>query len=179
MASADRDLLDRHRVRGGRLVPGTFTARRRAALARDRGPSAVRGVRAGLRCQPARRMVGDEWSARRLVVLVRQPGLGIPGDRSLLAVSVGGRFAGLVCDSVVAGAATHSGRSAGAPVGPHVPVCVAGDSGVLPAGAVLRCQDQFHRRRHLALLDHPPVGGRLLRILRHHGRCATVLFSSA
>ena len=41
---------------------------------------------------------------------------------------------------------------------------------VLSAGAVLRLANQLHHRRCLAVLDHPSVGGRLLRILRHRHR---------
>ena len=40
--------------------------------------------------------------------------------------------------------------------------------GVLPAGAVLRRENQLHGGRHLALLDHPSVGRGLLRVLRNH-----------
>ena len=84
-------------------------------------------------------------------------------------------LAGLVRDAVVAGAAAHGGRAGSAAARHDVPGRGTGDPGVLHAGAVLRRQDQLHGGRHLALLDHPPVGGRLLRVLRHDGRGADVL----
>ena len=177
LAFADRDLLDRHRLRGRRLVPRTFAARGRAALDRGCNSSALRRVCAGHRRQPARRVVGHVGPARRRVVLVRQPGLGIPGNRPLLAVRAGGRIVGVVRDAVVAGVARYGRQCEARPLARVFLYALIGDPGVLHTRTPVRRQDQFHRGRHLALLDHPLMGGRFLRILRHDDRCADV-FSS-
>ena len=58
-------------------------------------------------------------------------------------------------------------------------IAARGDPGVLSAGAVLRRAHQLHHRRYLAVLDHPSVGRRLLRVLRHRHRRAHLLSSSA
>jgi len=63
----------------------------------------------------ARRMAGHIRSARRVVCLVRQPGLGVPGDRPLLQYL---RVAGCrpVRDSLVGCAAAHGGQSQARPL---------------------------------------------------------------
>ena len=115
----------------------------------------------GHRRQPARRVGRHIQTARRLVVLARQPGLGIPGARPHLAVPAGRRLAGLVRDAVVAGAAAHGGDAGSASrLSRMFLYRGVGDPGVLHAGAVLRRQNQLHGGRYLALLDHPSVGRR-------------------
>ena len=92
------------------LFLGRIAAPRRAALARGLDAPAVRRVRAGHRRQSAGRMGRHLAVARSLVVLARQPGLGIPGARPPLAVPAGGGLVGLVCAAVVRGAPCASGK---------------------------------------------------------------------
>ena len=104
------DLLDRHRLR-----------RRRACSSAARcAPTSHAGSPAGCTCCSPRSslVIGGsllgEWLGMsqllgRLVVLARQPGLGIPGARPAVAVPAGGRFAGVVRAAVVAGAAARGG----------------------------------------------------------------------
>ncbi len=167
LASAERHHVDRHLVRGRCAVSWSHPAPRRAARSCDVDAPAVRRVRRGDRRQFARRMGGHLATAWPLVVLDRQPGLGIPGARPHLAIPAGDRPAGLVCAALVGGASQQGGKRRSAADRTDVFRRRSGDPGVLRPGAVLRREDQLHRGRHLALLDHPSVGRGLLRVLRH------------
>ena len=160
------------------LFLGRSLRARRAALASAAAIApAVRRVRRRHRRQPARRMgsASRSCSAHWWFWLGNQGWEYLELGRVWQYLLVG-RPAGLVRAAVVAGAAARRWRTPSArPLVTDVPDRGAGDPGVLPAGAVLRRQDQLHDRRHLALLDHPSVGRRLLRVLRHHGRRADVL----
>ena len=72
---------------------------------------AVRAFGAGHRREPAREWAGHREPARPLVVLAGQPGLGIPGARTALAVLAGRWPVRLVRHAVVAGATARSGRT--------------------------------------------------------------------
>src|SRR5262249_21387774 len=85
LASAARDLLDRHRLGGGGPLPCAAGRRPGATRAAARRPGSPRRTRdRGLR-QLVRRIPRHQRRARQPLVLVRPPGLGVPRPRPLLA----------------------------------------------------------------------------------------------
>ena len=164
-----RHLLDRHRLGGGRPLPRADRRRRRAPRAAGGRPRAARGPRRRRLRQPRRRVAGHQRPPGRPLVLVRPPGLGVPGPRPLLAAAAGGRPRGLARPHVP-GPAPGDPRSPAVRAHLALPLRGGGDPALLPARALLRPPHQLRRDRQLALLDHPPVGGGLLRALRHRAR---------
>ncbi len=172
LAFADRDLLDRHRIRGGRLVSWSIIAFDEPRWL----ATAVHLLFAAFAVVIRRQPLG-EW-------------LGISGllgewwfwfgNQGWEYLEIG-RFCStcwwrvvvLVRDSLVAARP----RTVANPKRARWPGFLYA-SLAIPVFYCRRCfrrQDQLHRRRHLALLDHPPVGGGFLRILRHHCRRTAVL----
>jgi len=105
--------------------------------------------------------------ARRSVVLDRQSGLGIPGDRAFLADTAYGRPTVLVLAGVPRGA-TSQGESRPEAVRHLFPDRRVRNPVLLPASLLLRRQDALLHRGRLALLAHPSLGRGFLRIF-HHG----------
>ncbi len=175
LASAAGDLLDRDCLCRGGAVPRAFARHRRAALVRRLGARAVRRVRRGDRREPAGGMDGHRPVARRPVVLVRQSRLGVPRTRPRVAVPAGRGTPPVVRAALETGEARLVGRAGVKADRLDVPGRGAGDPGVLRPGAVLWGPHPLHDRRYVALLDHPPVGRRLLRVLRHDHRRVDLL----
>src|SRR5262245_9761691 len=161
MAPADNDLLGGHLLRRGRALR-RFDARwRRPEGTAPARPRAVLGAGACRRRQSARSVGGHQQPPRRAVVLDRQPGLGILGDRTVLAVPARRGTSLLVLAGASRGCAraAHSRDAALRHLLPHSGLR---DSILLSARVLLRCEDALLDRRCLALLDHPSVGRRLL-----------------
>ncbi len=119
--------------------------------------------------QPARRAGRDAGLAQGALVLAGRPGLGVPGARPRLAVPAGGRLRALGRHACAGGAAGAEGARGARDV-EALPGRRLRHPALLPAGALLRPHQHLHRRGHLALLDHPPLGGGLLRAVRdRHG----------
>ncbi len=181
LAPPARDLLDRHRLGGGRAVPGPARGTSRAEGAAPGRERPVRRAGRGRARKPARRSARDQRPARRAVVLARPPGLGVPGPRAALAAAARGGARALARAHVPGAAAgDEGGRALRARVA--LPLLRRGDPDLLPAGALLRPPHQLRRDRQLALLDHPPLGRRLLRAVRDGAggaRCSTRWGSSA
>ena len=171
---AARHLLDRHRLGGGRPLPRPDRGRRRAPRAAGGRPRAARRARRRRLREPRRRVARHQRPPGRPLVLVRPPGLGVPRPRALLAAAPGRRPRRLARPHV-------PGPAPGDPRPPAVrahlalPLRGGGHPALLPARALLRPPHQLRGDRQLALLDHPPVGGGLLRAVRHRARRGDVL----
>ncbi len=169
VAPPARDLLDRNGMGGRGSLSRTPRGARGAEGATIRRQRALRSApRRGPR-QPPRRMAGPERPSRLSLVLVRPPGVGVSGPGAILAASPGSRPRALARSHVPSPPAGDAGRGT-LRAGVSLPLLSRSHSALLPAGAVLRPTHQLRRHRQLALLDHPSLGGGVLRAVRDRPR---------